>query len=77
MRESGIAYDRRVAGETLTFSPAGNDEFTDAETGSTWSLLGLALDGPLAGEQLDVVTHRNEFWFAWAAFFSDAPVYGE
>jgi hypothetical protein len=74
---SGIAYDRRVGDDTLTFSPAGDDTFTDAETGSTWSLLGLAIDGPLAGEQLQVVTHRNEFWFAWAAFFPDAPVYGE
>ena len=74
---SGIAYDRRVGDETLTFSPAGDDLFTDAETGSTWTLLGSAIEGPLAGEQLEVVTHRNEFWFAWAAFFPDAPVYGE
>jgi len=74
---SGIAYDRRVGDQTLTFSPAGDDLFTDAETASTWTLLGVAIDGPLAGEQLEVVTHRNEFWFAWAAFFPDAPVYGE
>ncbi len=74
---TGIAFDRRVDGAVLTFSSAGDDLFTDAETGSTWTLLGRAVDGPLAGTQLDTVTHRNEFWFAWARFFPDSPVYGE
>ncbi len=73
---TGIAFDRRVGDQVLTFSAIGDGRFTDAETGSTWSLLGLALDGPLAGEQLDGVTHRNEFWFAWASFFPDGVVYG-
>lgn len=73
---TAIAYDRRVGDQVLTFSHEGDDRFVDAETGSTWTLLGVAADGPLAGEQLDIVTHRNEFWFAWAAFFPEAPVYG-
>lgn len=74
---SGIAYDRRVGDQVLTFSPGGDDLFTDDQTGSTWTLLGVAIDGPLEGERLSTVTHRNEFWFAWAAFFPDAPVEGE
>lgn len=73
---SGTAFDRRVGDQTLSFAAAGEDRFTDAETGSTWSLLGVAVDGPLAGEELTVVTHRNEFWFAWASFFPDAAVHG-
>ena len=73
---SGTAFDRRVGDETLTFSSIGDDRFSDAETGTVWSLLGVGLEGPLAGEELDVVTHRNEFWFAWASFFPDAAVYG-
>jgi hypothetical protein len=73
---TGVAYDRRVDDRILTFSPAeGEDRFTDAETGSTWNLLGQAVAGPLAGEQLEVVPHRNEFWFAWAAFFPAAEVH--
>lgn len=72
---SGTAFDRRIGGQLLTFSPLGDDRFTDAETGSVWSLLGVAVEGPLAGEELDVVTHRNEFWFAWASFFPGAAVY--
>lgn len=74
---SGIAYDRRVGDQVLTFRHEADDLFTDAETGSTWTLLGVAVDGPLAGERLTTVTHRNEFWFAWAAFFPDAPVWDE
>lgn len=76
---TGIAFDRRVDGQTLTFSPAGDaaddDRFTDTETGSTWTLLGRAIDGPLEGQQLATLPHRNEFWFAWASFFPDAPLY--
>lgn len=72
---SGLAFDRRVGGDVLTFNPAGDDLFTDTGTGSSWTLLGRAIDGPLTGERLTTVTHRNEFWFAWAAFFPDAPVY--
>jgi hypothetical protein len=72
---SGIAFDRTVGDQTLTLSASGEDLFTDAETSSTWNLLGQAVDGPLAGEQMDTVSHRNEFWFAWASFFPDADVY--
>ena len=75
---TGIAFDRRVDGDTLTFAPdpSAGDRFVDAETGSTWTLLGLAVDGPLAGRQLEPIPHRNEFWFAWASFVPEAPVYG-
>jgi hypothetical protein len=32
--------------------------------------------GRSPGEQLDTVVHRNDFWFAWAAFNEGDPVYG-
>ncbi|MEL7155023.1 MAG: DUF3179 domain-containing protein [Actinomycetota bacterium] len=73
---TAVAFDRRVDGQTLTFTPAGDDTFVDAETSTTWTLLGQAVDGPLAGQRLSSVLHRNEFWFAWAAFFPEAAVYG-
>jgi hypothetical protein len=71
----GIAFDRRVAGQLLTFERIDDTTFRDVETGSTWSILGSAIDGPLLGTDLDTVPHRNEFWFAWTAFFPEAPVY--
>ncbi|MDG2114583.1 MAG: DUF3179 domain-containing protein [Actinomycetota bacterium] len=72
---TGIAFHSTVDGQVLTFSSTGDDEFTDAETGSTWTLLGRATAGPLEGAQLEIAAHRNEFWFAFRAFFPDAEVY--
>ncbi len=66
---SGIALDPVVDGQTLTFTANGDDTFTDDQTGSTWTILGIATDGELAGTQLGSIEHRNEFWFAWQAFF--------
>lgn len=72
----GVAYSRNVDGQALTFTPDG-DIFRDEETGTTWNILGQAVDGALAGEQLEAVVHANHLWFAWAAFFPDVEVYGE
>ncbi|MFT7474146.1 MAG: hypothetical protein ACI81L_001067 [Verrucomicrobiales bacterium] len=66
---SGVAHSSVVDGETLTFAANSDGSFTDAETNSTWSILGIATDGELVGTQLEPVQHRNEFWFAWQAFF--------
>ena len=33
-----------------------------------WSLGGVAISGPLAGQRLTPVLHANHFWFAWAVF---------
>ena len=66
---TGVAYLARAGGETLTFTVAGEDLFADDQTGSTWNLLGQAVDGPLEGTQLEFAPHRNDFWFAWFAFF--------
>ena len=73
---TGIAFNRVVGEQILTFTATGEDTFVDAETGSTWDLNGTALTGPLAGAQLDPVVHGNEFWFAWSAFNPEAAVYG-
>ncbi len=47
----------------------------DTETGTAWSLLGQAIDGPLKGSQLEPVVHGTHFWFAWAAFRPDTALY--
>ena len=72
---TGIAYERTVNGRVLTFEHVDGDTFHDVETGTTWDLLGHGLDGPLAGERLTPLVQTNEFWFAWAAFNSGAPVH--
>ena len=68
-------FDPSVDGQVLTFtrvpdaaSSDGPGGFTDDQTGSTWSILGRALDGPLAGTQLQPIEHIDTFWFAAAAY---------
>ena len=72
---TGVAFSADVAGRTLTFERAGEDQFQDVETDTTWNILGKAVSGDLAGEELTLITHSNEFWFAWQAFFPDAEVW--
>ncbi len=60
-------------GQALTFSADG-DVFIDAETGTTWNVLGDAIDGPLAGSALDPITFVRTFWFSWAAFRPDTEL---
>lgn len=72
---TGVAYDPLVEGQRLTFTAVGDTRFVDAETGTTWTILGKAIDGELEGAELELVPHRNEFWFAWDAFFPDAEVW--
>ena len=72
---TGIVYNPFVDGKRLTFVASGDTEFVDNETGTTWSILGKATSGELAGEELELLPHGNEFWFAWQAFFPDAEVW--
>jgi len=61
-------------GKTLTFE-AMETAFKDRETGSLWSLLGRAYEGPLAGKTLAPIIHVDAFWFAWAAFQPKTQIY--
>ena len=68
-------FERQLGDQLLTFSANEDGTFSDAETGSAWDILGEAIDGPLAGEQLTPVLHFDHFWFAWAAFFPTTELY--
>ncbi len=67
-------FESVLNGQKLTFAVAGGN-FVDNETGSTWNILGQAIDGPLSGEQLNPVQHTNIFWFAIAAFRPDTIIF--
>jgi hypothetical protein len=75
---SGLVYDRNLNGQMLTFNPGGADmTMIDEETGSVWDAFsGEAIDGPLAGNQLDRVKSTIVFWFGWVDFHPDTKVYG-
>ncbi|MCY7340636.1 MAG: DUF3179 domain-containing protein [Pseudonocardia sp.] len=64
------AFDPVLDGRPLSFTRDG-DTFVDTPTGSTWNVLGEAVDGPLAGARLQPADHVDTFWFAWAAFHPD------
>jgi hypothetical protein len=70
-------YDPRVDGRSLTFRASGRTQFSDRETGSRWSLAGLAVEGPLKGTRLSALPHQDAFWFAWAAFQPDTALVRE
>jgi hypothetical protein len=67
-------FDPTLDGRRLSFRFE-DGAFVDKETGSTWNVLGQAVDGPLAGERLTPIVHGNHFWFAWAAFKPDTIIY--
>jgi len=69
------AYDAVVDGERLTFE-ATEAGISDRETGSSWSITGLAVAGRFEGTQLEVLPAVDSFWFDWAAFHPDTEIYG-
>lgn len=64
-----------VNGQQLTFT-AQDDGFVDAETGSTWTVAGVATAGELAGAQLERIPHLDTFWFAWATYRPQSELVG-
>lgn len=68
-------FDRRVDGRTLRFSYAGEGRFEDEQTGSTWTVTGKAVNGPLAGTQLERLPYGDYFAFAWFAFRPNTVLY--
>jgi hypothetical protein len=77
--EMALAFDRRTGGETLTFEIADRGGFPfrlrDLETGSRWTLDGVAVDGPLAGSRVEQIATFSSMWFAWAAFHRDTALF--
>lgn len=56
-----------VDGGPVTLSADG-EGFVDGETGSRWTVTGVAVEGSLAGSVLERVPHLDTFWFAWSAY---------
>ena len=68
-------YSRRVGEQTLTFQKEDDDRYRDEETKTLWNFFGEAIEGPLKRSTLEPVVHYMPFWFAWAAFSPETPVY--
>jgi hypothetical protein len=72
---SATAYDRRLDGETMRFELR-DGHIVDTQSATRWNLFGTAIDGPLAGRQLDPAPGSVHFAFAWLAFNPDSEIYG-
>ncbi len=72
--QAAMAYQPTANGRNLTFE-VWDGQFHDVETGSTWTLEGRAVAGPLEGAALEPVQDAYvAFWFAWATFHPDTDV---
>lgn len=70
-----VVFDRQLDSQVLTFEVMADGTFSDAETGSTWNIIGEAIAGPLAGKQLTRVVAFDHFWFAWQAFYPQTEIF--
>lgn len=73
---SATAFERRLAGEVLSFSLS-EGHIVDDQTGSRWDLLGNAVAGPYKGARLTPANSGVHFAFAWLAFNPDSEIYGQ
>lgn len=86
LTDSGIVYNRNVAGQTLTFGFSGllynsNSLFYDRqdsiENESLWSqILGKAVTGPAAaaGKTLEVIPSQRVHWSVWKSMYPKTKV---
>ena len=61
-------FNRTVWDSPLLFKLDPRGGLRDVETESLWSFDGKALEGNLAGADMEELTGIYAFWFAWAAF---------
>lgn len=71
---SGMPFVPTVDGKTLRFRVV-DGAWVDDQTGSTWTLAGKAVAGPLAGTQLEPLPSKVSFWFATVASEPDVRVW--
>lgn len=75
---AGAVWERSLQdGRVLDFVEHDGFIMRDTETGSLWNgLSGQAIDGELAGSNLNRVKSTQSFWFGWVDFHEDTKVYG-
>jgi hypothetical protein len=49
-------------------------ELRDEQTNSLWTATGLAIDGELAGTQLESLQTHETFWFCWYSMYPDTSI---
>ncbi len=73
---AGAAYLLRVEGQSLSFVAVDNG-FRDEHSGTMWDFAGRALEGDLAGLQLERLPSKTTFWFAIVAAEPEITIHSE
>lgn len=75
-QDAGMAvlFYRTIEGQTLTFM-LHEGQITDEETGSTWTIFGEAIKGPLKYTKLEQVNGSAYYWFAWVTTYPETRLY--
>jgi hypothetical protein len=74
-KNAAMAYRTELDGESLTLSVI-QGKIMDDQTGSVWSVGGLATGGPKEAERLEPVSEAFvAFWFAWPEFYPDIELW--
>lgn len=73
--QAAMAFRPEAGGSALTFEVVG-DRIVDRETGSTWSVAGVAISGSLAGTRLSEIAQAYvAYWFAWVNFHPETELW--
>ena len=81
---AGVVFSRIVDGQILTFEPFNSEAdssdglvyIQDTETQTRWlALTGEAVEGELAGKNLEQIPTTLSFWFGWKDFYPDTEIY--
>jgi hypothetical protein len=69
-------YHPLIDGQILNFQyNASANKIIDKQTGSEWSLDGVAVNGQMKGKHLTRLPFDEGFWFEWAAFHPQTIIY--
>lgn len=72
---SASVFSRFLDGRQLGFELGERSGiFRDRQTGSSWTMTGQAVAGPLSGSRLRPLRHDDQFWFALSAFYPRAQI---
>ncbi|MDG2174730.1 MAG: DUF3179 domain-containing (seleno)protein [Gammaproteobacteria bacterium] len=73
--DTAMAFLRIVDCKVLSFNEGVMGKIMDAQTSSTWNVMGEAVAGPMKGTKLDLLPPLPSFWFSWAQFYPETEVF--
>lgn len=70
-----VAFSRQMENTVLVFERTSDGALMDQNSGSLWNYSGMAVEGSLAGQQLEFVSSGVEEWYIWSAYHPDTEVF--